>query len=326
MSAILGIDISKDTFDAVLLLNEQSAYQQFENNPDGFDQLRAWLAEHNLDELHALIESTGRYGDALALDLHCAGFTVSLINPRYIKAFGQSLGKYHKTDKQDAYLIALYCKMHRPEPWTPTSPLLERLKQQTRHRQNLKTSRQQAINRLSSGLSDAFVKQQLRAQIALLDEQIKAIEKQIRQTICADDKLKQDYKLLLTIPAIGEHSAPIILAEVKDINNFETANALAAYAGLTPRQFQSGSSVNRPAHISKQGNSHLRTGLYMPAVGAPRWNKRCADLEQRLQEQGKSGKVIVIANIHLLLRIAYGVLKHQQPYDPNYLQKPAIAA
>jgi len=110
--------------------------------------------------------------------------------------------------------------------------------------------------------------------------------------------------LLQTIPAIGYKTAPIILAELGDVRDFENANALAAYAGLTPRQFQSGSSVNRPAHISKQGNAHLRTALYMPAVGAPRWNNRCQDLEQRLQARGKSGKVIVIANMHLLLRIA----------------------
>jgi len=216
--------------------------------------------------------------------------------------------------------------VNHPEPWIPTSPLLERLKQQTRHRQNLKTLRQQFVNRLSSGLSDPFIKQQLKAQITFTDQQLKSIEKQIKQTIFADQTLKHNYNLLLSIPAIGEHSAPIILAELKHINNFETANSLAAYAGLTPRLFQSGSSVHRPAHISKQGNSHLRTGLYMPAMGAPQWNQRCADLAHRLQAQGKSGKLIIIANMHLLLRIAYGVLKHQQPYDPHYLQKQTVAA
>ena len=326
MSAILGIDISKATFDCVLLVDEQSAYQEFENNSTGFEQLRLWLLEQGITTARAAIEATGRYGDALALDLHCAGFTVSLINPRYIKAFGQSLGKYHKTDKQDAQLIALYCQMHRPEPWTPNSPLLEQLKQETRHLQNLKTSRQQAANRLGSGLSDPFVKQQLVAQIAFLDEQIAALQKQIKQTLLADETLQHDYKLLLSIPAIGENTAPIILAEIGNLGDFETANALAAYAGLTPRLFQSGSSVHRPSHISKQGNSHLRTALYMPALGAPRWNLRCRHLEQRLQERGKSGKLIVVANMHLLLRIAYGVLKHQQPYDPLYLHSPALAA
>jgi transposase len=326
MSAILGIDVSKATFDCVLLQNEQSAYQQFENHPQGFELLRLWLASHNVEQVHATIEATGRYADALALDLHCAGFTVSLINPRYIKAFGQSLGKYHKTDKQDAYLIALFCQRHCPEPWTPTSPLLERLKQETRYLQSLKTMRQQERNRLQSGLTDPFLKQQLDAHIAFLDAQIDDLQKQIKQTIFADDKLKLDYSLLLSIPAIGDTSAPIILAEMGDINHFDSANALAAYAGLTPRHFQSGSSVHRPTHISKQGNSHLRTALYMPALGAPRWNTRCQDLEQRLQTQAKSGKVIIIANMHLLLRIVYGVLKHQQPYDPHYLQSQAFAA
>ena len=326
MSAILGVDISKATFDCVLLLNDKTAYQPFTNTAQGFDELHGWLAAHTVDTAHVAMEATGRYGDALALNLHCAGFIVSQVNPRYIKAFAQSLGKYHKTDKQDAYLIAQYCQERRPDPWTPTTPLLEQLKQQTRRLQNLKSMRQQERNRLKSGITDPFVRQQLQAHMDYLEAQIEQLEQQIHQTIFADGKLKHDYKLLLSIPAIGEKTAPIILAEAQTITRFDTADALAAYAGLTPRHFQSGSSVNRPAHISKQGNSHLRTALYMPAMGAPRWNKRCHDLEQRLKAKGKSGKVIIAANMHLLLRIAYGVLKHQRPYDPQHLQKQELIA
>lgn len=326
MSAILGIDISKVTFDCVLLFDGQSAYRQFSNTRQGFDQLHDWLATKELDTLHAALEATGRYGDPLALDLYWAGFTVSLINPSYIKAFSQSLGKHHKTDKQDAYLIAQYCQMHHPESWTPNSPLLERLTQETRHLPKLKTMRQQERNRLGSGLTDSFVQQAIQAHIAFLDEQIAALQKQIRQTILADEQLKQDYELLQTIPGIGHKTAPIILAEIGDINDFDSVEALAAYAGLTPRQYQSGSSVHRPAHISKQGNAHLRTALYMPAVGAPRWNQRCHDLERRLHQRGKPGKVIITANMHLLLRLVYGVLKNQQAYDPHYLDKQALVA
>jgi transposase len=326
MSAIIGIDISKATFDCVLLLNGASTYQPFANTPQGFDELHEWLAVHKVDTAHAAMEATGRYGDALALHLYSAGFTVSLVNPRYIKAFAQSLGKYHKTDKQDAYLIARYCQERRPDPWTPTTPLLEQLKQQTRHLQNLKSMRQQERNRLKAGITDTFIRQQLQAHIDYLEAQIEQLQQQILQTIFADIQLKQDYKLLLSIPAIGAKTAPIILAEVHTIARFNSADALAAYAGLTPRHFQSGSSIKRPAHISKQGNSHLRTALYMPALGAPRWNKRCADLEKRLLDQGKSGKVIIAANMHLLLRIVYGVLKHQRPYDPHHLQKQQLIA
>lgn len=326
MSAILGIDIAKASFDCVLLYQDKSSYRQFSNTPQGFDQLHSWLSDYSVEQVHVGMEATGHYGDALALNLYSAGFTVSIINARYLKAYRQSLGNQHKTDKQDAALIARFCAERKPEAWQPSSPLIDRLKQQTRYLQNLITMRQQERNRLQSGITDSWVKQQLQAHIEYLNAEIDAFKKRIHQLIMSDISLKNAYQLLLSIPAIGKGSAPILLAEIETIERFDSADALASYAGLTPRLFQSGTSVNRRARLSKHGNVHLRTALYMPALGAPRWNARCASLQARLKKKGKNGKSIIAANMHLLLRIVFGVLKHQQPYDPTYLQKEQLVA
>jgi len=79
---ILGIDISKRTFD-VALLDDESTYRsgQFANSPAGFQSLRRWLSNHSVDSLHACMEATGRLGDPLALFLVEEGYAVSRVNP-----------------------------------------------------------------------------------------------------------------------------------------------------------------------------------------------------------------------------------------------------
>ena len=91
---------------------------------------------------------------------------------------------------------------------------------------------------------------------------------------------------------------------------------MAAYAGLNPRRHQSGTSINRPARISKIGNAVLRTALYMPALSAMRYNPAIAALVDRLKGRLK-GKQIVIAAMRKLLVICFGVLKSGKEFDPT---------
>jgi transposase len=79
------------------------------------------------EQVHACMEATGTYGDALALSLHQAGHTVSIINPARIVAFRHSEGGRTKTDKQDAKLIARFCVEKRPTAWKPPSQEVEQL-------------------------------------------------------------------------------------------------------------------------------------------------------------------------------------------------------
>jgi Transposase IS116/IS110/IS902 family len=58
--------------------------------------------------------------------------------------------------------------------------------------------------------------------------------------------LKQQRELLTSIPGIGDLTAPILLAEIGDISDYDNARQLAAYAGLTPSvNVASGTSVKR---------------------------------------------------------------------------------
>jgi transposase len=102
------------------------------------------------------------------------------------------------------------------------------------------------------------------------------------------------------------------------LGEFDSARAAAAHAGLTPKRHQSGTSVNAPTRISKIGNPRVRYALYMPAMAALRSSKEFKELAARLTERGKKKMQIIAAAMHKLVRIAYGVLKNQQAYDPNY--------
>ena len=75
-----------------------------------------WLKDLGVDQVHACLEATGRYGDGLALHLHDAGHRVSVVNPAQIKHFGRAKLGRNKTDRADAALICDYCRLFEPAP------------------------------------------------------------------------------------------------------------------------------------------------------------------------------------------------------------------
>ena len=115
-------------------------------------------------------------------------------------------------------------------------------------------------------------------------------------------------------------TAAKLLGEIRAVTEFESARQLAAYAGLTPRNFVSGSSIHKKARLSKTGNAHLRKILYMPAVSARRWNPIIREFCQRLSLAGLTSLQQIGAAMRKLLHLAFGILKSGKPFDPNYLQ------
>lgn len=315
---ILGIDISKNKFDVALLRSGQYHSATFNNNAAGFVKLRKWFKKRRAGQLHACLEATGRYGDDLALFLHEAGYQVSVVNPARIHAYGASQLRRNKTDKQDAKLIAHFCWTQSPALWTPPSAAQQELQAMVRQLEALQTMRQQERNRLHASIPSAIVRETVEKHIAFLDEQIDQLTGRIREHIDQHPDLKQRKELLTSIPGIADVTAARLLAEIPPLERFDGAPQLAAYAGLTPRQHQSGSSVFRRGHMTKTGNAHLRHALYMPAIVALRWNPIVQVLAERLRQRGKHKMVIVGAAMRKLLHIVYGVLKSGKPFDPDY--------
>lgn len=320
-----GIDVSKKTLD-VVLLNGRDYYKVFENNEKGFRYMQKWLKKHNAPISHVCMEATGQYGFPAAEYLYSQGHQVSVVNPFRIKAYGRSCMVRNKTDKMDAYVIADFCKRHEPEVWAPPEPCYAELRALTRHLDSLMDMRQQEVNRQKSGITSTYVLTMIKEHIVQMDKNIKDIKKQIQDFINGQEQLKFLQELLVSIPSVAELTAARLLAEVQDVRRFESARQLAAYAGVTPRQFTSGTSVHGKSRMSKMGNVHLRKYLYMPAMVAKRHNPIIHEFCERLIERNKLPKVIIGAAMRKLLHIAYGVLKSEQPFDPNFLDKFAKKA
>lgn len=316
--AILGIDISKEFFDATLIDDmEQSYHRQFQNKVTGFEQLQNWLQKYQISNLHVCMEATNIYWEDLAYFLHKQGYQVSVVNPARIKGFAQSQLNRNKTDKLDSQLIATFCKLIKPKLWTPPTPEQKRLRALVRHLQTLKKDLTQHTNRLRDA-QDQMVKESLEAIIQMLNTQISSIEQQIEQFIDTHPDLKQKRDLLMTIKGIGAKTATIIIAEMHDLAEYDNARAVAADAGLTPSHHISGTSVKRRPKISKIGKSSVRGALYLPAMTAIRYNPIISAFKERLLKRGKAVKVIIVAAMRKLLHIAFGVLKNGKPFDPNY--------
>lgn len=322
MSACVGIDVSKATLDvAVRCQGDTPHYLQVPNTAEGFDRLQQWLQA--FDPITRIgLEASGRYGEAIAHFLVAQDYPVSYLNPRQIHAFSQFMFRYNKTDKQDAALIAHFCEHHLPDLWRPHPQHYRQLQQRGRYLKSLQQMRQAECNRLHAGPSDPFVRQQIQAHITYLDARIEQTQSAIDHLIQQHTVLRHDYQLLISIAGIGDRTATLLLAELGDVRRFDNARQLAAYIGITPQHFQSGSSVNKRATISKQGNARLRAALYMPAVVAKRWNKPCAIFAQRLQAAHKPGKVIVIAVMRKLVHQVYAILKSGRPFDPDFALAP----
>lgn len=152
ITAFVGVDVSKATFDACFPTPDGKAQEKaFPNTPAGFAALLAW-ADGHAPGTHFGMEATGGYEDALATHLHDAGRTVSVINPTWVKYAGVMRGRRNKTDKADARLIAAYTRDETPPVWSPPTPEVRELQAFVRRRDDLRALAAHEKARLESPL------------------------------------------------------------------------------------------------------------------------------------------------------------------------------
>lgn len=317
---IIGIDISKDSFDVVLRSVRGETHRVFANNQKGFVAMVIWLEKQPERIERICMEATGSYWEGLAEHLYQGGYALSVVNPYQIKRYGDHLLNRNKTDKADARLIAEFCEkdLERLRVWKPYPAEIKALRSMERRLDELQTMKQQEQNRLKSGVSDPVVIESLEENLKHLEEQIKALKEKIEDHMEQHPELKTKQRLLTSIPGIGKQTANKLIAEIRAIEDFASASQLAAYAGLAPKQFRSGSSVYKQTRISKQGRVELRNCLYMPAVVAADHNPIVIDLKKRMLASGHAKMEVIVAAMKKLLHLVYGVLKSGKPFDPDY--------
>lgn len=314
----LGIDISKAHFHVALLKGEKRVkYQPFTNDSEGFTQLSQWLQQHRIEHVHGCLEATSIYGHALAIHLHQAGHQVSIVNPMRIKGYAKSQLSRTKTDRADAKLIACFCRDLRPAPWQPAEAEVMKLQAYTRRLDALDQMLTQEKNRLK--ITPEELSADIDDHICYLKEQVKTVKKHLLDHIQKSDHLREQHDLLTSIVGVGDSTAACVLAEIGSIQHFDSARQLAAFAGLTPQEHESGTSVKGKTRLCKIGNRRLRKAMYFPALNLI---SRCPQMQafrERLLAAGKTKMQVVGAVMHKLIRVIYGVLKSGQPFDPEKL-------
>jgi transposase len=309
----LGIDVAKSKLDCALRLpNGKFRNKVVDNNLQGFKTLSEWLLKHEASDARICMEATGVYWEAAAQYLADKAHIVSVINPAQIKAYGLSQLVRTKTDAQ---LISSFCFERCPEAWQAPSPNEQALRALVLRLDALQTMHTQETNRLE--VARDSVRAGIVSHIKWLDAEMKSLKSEIQRLLDNDPDLKDKQKLLDSIPGLGERTIAVLLAYYANPERFNNVRQAVAFAGLDPRQHESGSSVKAKPRMSKVGHAFLRKALYMPAMVTlykTQWGKQ---FRSRLVASGKPSMVIIGAMMRKLIHVALGVLKSGKIFDPT---------
>lgn len=328
----VGIDIGKQRLHAAWLRDPEQARSRakaVDNTAAGHQQLLAWVAHQSQcppGQVCFVLEATGVYHEALALYLHQAGARVCVVNPYQVKEFARSRGIRTKTDRHDGHVLALFGCERRPPPWQPAPPAVRHLHGLLKRIEALEEDRQRERNRLEKATVEAApepVLASLRAMLKALEAELARLRREVDEHIDAHPELKAQRALLTSIPGVGPKLSAWFLA-LFAAKRFRCAKQAAAFLGLVPVEYDSGTSVHRRPRLSKAGDGRWRARLYMPALVAIRHNHLIRAQFERLTGAGKTKLSAVGAAMRKLLHIAFGVFTNQRPFDAGDTQ-PAAA-
>lgn len=150
-------------------------------------------------------------------------------------------------------------------------------------------------------------------QLIFLKERIKYLVRIMKELF-----LHLPYQNLLTLPGCGILLASRIVAEIKDINKFDSSSKLAKYSGISPRENSSGQS--KKYKRSKSGNRQLNKAFYRIAlsqIGNRSKNNQFIDYYKKKIKEGKSKKQA----LRLLARKNVDIIYAMMRDNTNYLEK-----
>lgn len=322
---IVGVDVSKNKLDCALLVDAEKVRVKTKvvaNTAEGVAQLLAWVCRNGscqAQQVHAVLEPTGVYHEQAALVLHRAGVKVSLVNPAQLRDFAKGLAVRGKSDALDRVVLARYGHLVRPRAWQPPPEEVLELQSLIKRLQAIAADRLREANRLEKARvahAPEPVCASLHRSLEFLDAQRRELEQLIDDHIDRHPGLKNDQHLLASIPGVGKNTANCMLVVLR-AHPFARAAQAAAYLGLVPLEYDSGSSVHRRPRLSKTGPAWLRALLYWPAISAAKHNPDVRALYQRLLANGHCKLSAIAAAMRKLVHICFGVLKHQRPYQPH---------
>jgi transposase len=304
MARFIGIDVGSRHLEVAASEAAPALPRRVPNTAEGIARLVAILQELEPDLV--VLEATGNYHRPLLAALLLAAVPVSIVNPAQLAAFRTTRLGRHKTDRADAQLLARFAALHHEELRRATveEPELARLRELIAYRDDLVAQRTAARNRhhAATWAGEARVVVWLEQDLAALEARLTEVE----QAIAAVLATRPETAVLTAQAGVGLLTAAAVLAYLP-AGVLGHPKAAAAYAGVHPRQEQSGQ--RSTSRLSKQGCPALRRYLYLAAMTAIRFDPELKAWYERLCARGKSAPCALGAVAHKLLRRLMGRIR-----------------
>jgi len=313
-----GIDVGAEELILVIRKNGKPFDpQKFTNTPA--DRIRLVKKLVKLPGIIVCLEATGIYHFDLSLALHDAGVLLMVVNPKAAHNFAKVLMKNSKTDAVDANTLAEYAARMDFVAWTRPSNETIALRSFARRIDALTGQKAAAKNHLHALTATLetpkAVLKDVKLAIAQLQKRIDRLTAEALILIGKHPELEQILVLLIGIKGIGNSSAIALMGELLLLPPDLSHREWVKFAGLDPRAFDSGKSVHKKSRISKAGNRHIRSALYMPALSAKQHDPHVKAYFQHLVNNGKKPLQAICAIMRKLLHAIHGMLKHNEPFD-----------
>jgi transposase len=316
----VGVDVSARTFTVVIdAEGKRTDPMDLPNDAAGHKTLIRMVTKKGRS-VRVVLEATGNYGLDLALALHRAKrIEVMVANPRSIAHFALATLRRSKTDAMDAQVILDFAMRMEFEAWKPPEPHTLDLRAISRRIESLTKASTQEKNRLHAANSfdemSQVVRDDIEENIQQLQARIEWLRDQALELIHEYPDLEQAFGHITSVKGIADAAGIQILAELSVLPPDMDVRQWVAHAGIDPREFQSGTSVNKPARISRRGNVHLRRALFMPAIVAVQHEPHVKAFYEKLVGRGKTKMQANVAVMRKLLHAIHGMLKHDRDFD-----------
>lgn len=307
----IGIDIAKAKFDVALGI--ENKVLQFKNDTSGHAELSEQLPTPGTCLI--VMEATGGYEKALAVNLVEQGHVVAVVNPRQVRDFAKAMNILAKTDKIDARVIAKFGQLIRPRSIAISNEKQDELDQLVTRRRQLIGTRTAEKNRQGQATSKV-VRKSIQKILDALNKDVRRIDAEIAKLVQSDDDWKSRLEILKSVPGVGEVVATTLVAELPELGTFNR-NQIGALVGVVPFNRDSGTLKGTRSIFG--GRPAVRSALYMAALSAQKWNPAIKRFADRLKSQAKPPKVILVACMRKLLITLNTMVKTKSKWE-NLLQ------
>jgi transposase len=281
---------------------------RFTNDPEGIKTLTDRLA--GVGPVLVVLEATGGMELPVVGELAVAGVEVVVVNPRQVRDFARATGKLAKTDALDAQVLACFGEAVKP----PVRPLpdaaLRELRGLTTRRHQLMKMITAERNRLRT--ASQRVQPQIKDHILWLKQQVKDLDKDLRDSICSSPLWRTQENVLRSAPGVGPVVSSVLLAQLPELGALNRYQ-IAALVGVAPLNRDSG--TLRGKRKVWGGRAPVRAALYMAALVATRHNPVIKAFYQRLLQAGKPKKVALTACMRKLLTILNIIMRDQRHFS-----------